>query len=237
MGALIALASIFGLLYVKHTASAAAGGGSTAGATGTARITGAPDPSFSYDTKAPMQADPIGNTHLSIADPVFNSSGEVVALPYRPSDVAYGGGISDLAGVEQDPNPYGSPGSGISAIEKLNAPHAGSPFGGGASGRVIPTPRIPLVSTFRRVVERPTISSRAGDTGTGKLPFVPRGTGGPSQRHPASPLRPTIEIRHTGIASTAAHLTGAANQPQKPTNVKAAPARRSFFSRPTRRSA
>ncbi len=231
MGALIAIASIFGLLFVKHAASATATAGSTAGATGSLRVTGAPDPSVSYDTKAPMQADPIGNTHLSIADPVFNSSGEVVALPYRPSDVAYGGGISDLAGVEQDPNPAGSTGSGISSIEKLNAPHGSAPIAGGASGRVIPQPRIPLVSTFRRVVERPQTQTFAGDTGSGKLPFVPRGTSGPASRHPASPLRPTIEIRHTGIASTAAHLTAAPNQPQKQTNVKAVPARRSFFSR------
>src|SRR5579859_1109289 len=231
MGVLVALASIFGLLYVNRTASASAAAGSTAGALGSTRITGSPDPSVSYDTKSPFQADPIGNTHLSIADPVFNTNGELVALPYRPSDVAYGGGITDLAGVEQDPNPAGGTGSGISAIEKLNSPGAGSPIAGGAGGRVVPESRLPLRSTFRRVEQLPVFVSRACDTGSGKLPFVPRGNTGPISRVPVSPLRPTIQIRHTGIASTAAHLTAAPNQPQKQTNVKAVPARRSFFSR------
>lgn len=232
MGALIAIASILGLLYVKHTAAAGATAGSTAGAFDNARITGAPDPSVSYDTKAPMQADPIGNTHLSISDPVFNGAGEVVGLPYRPSDPAYGGGISDLAGVEGDAYPSGGPGSGISAIEKLNAPHARSPIPGGAYGRNIPTPRIPLLPTFRRVVEKPTAPVRVGDTGSGKLPIVPPSHRGPAQRHPVAPLRPTIAVNHSGVSSTAAHLTNAANQPKpaaKPSRPPAA--RRPFFSR------
>src|SRR5438132_9464312 len=146
MGALLAISSIFGLLFVKHVAAAKAAGGSTAGASGSLSITGAPDPSVAYDTKAPSQASPIGNTHLSIGDPVFSAGGDIVALPYRPSDVEYGGGISDLAGVEQDPAPSGSIGSGISAIEKLNAPHARAPISGGVTGHAVPTPRLPLTA-------------------------------------------------------------------------------------------
>jgi hypothetical protein len=213
MGALLAISSIFGLLYVKHVAAAKAAGGSTAGAAGNLTTTGAPDPSVAYDTKAPSQGAPIGNTHLATGDLVFSASGEIVALPYRPSDVEYGGGISDLAGVEQDPAPSGSVGSGISAIEKLNAPHARAPIPGGATGHDIPTPRLPLIALWRRnPASRPALP-KTGDTGAGKLPFVPANIGGIPQRHPVNPLRPTFEIRHSGVATTAAHLGAAANHP------------------------
>jgi hypothetical protein len=217
MGALLALSSIFGLLYVKHVAAAKAAGGSTAGASGSLTITGAPDPSVAYDTKSPSQGSPIGNTHLSIADPVFSSGGDIVAMPYRPSDVEYGGGISQLAGVEQDPAPSGSVGSGISAIEKLNAPHAGPRINGGVTGRQFIPDFLPRIPLFQRVTANLTAAARTGDTGSGKLPFVPANVGGIAQRHPVSPLRPTIEIRHSGVATTAAHLGAAINQPTSQT--------------------
>lgn len=213
MGALLAISAIFGLLYVKHHAAAMAAGGSTAGATSSLSVTGAPDPTVAYDTKSPSQGSPIGNTHLSIADPVFSAGGDVVGLPYRPSDVEYGGGISDLAGVEQDPNPAGSPGSGISSIEKLNSPHARAPIHGGVGGSAVPTPRLPLVALWRRVPARPGPPPKTGDTSSGKLPMVPANVGGIAQRHPVSPLRPTIQISHTGVATTAAHLGAAVNHP------------------------
>jgi hypothetical protein len=199
MGAFIAIASIFGLLYVKHHAAALAAGGSTAGAAGTLSITGAPDSSVSYDTKAPAQADPIGNTHLGTADPVYSTNGEIIALPLRPSDVEYGGGITGLVGVDHDPNPAGSTGSGISAIEKLNAPGARAPIAGGASGAGMPTPRLPLFPTFRRFAGGAPVA-KAGDSGAGRVPVVTPG-GGPASRHPVSPLTPTNQIAHAPVSS------------------------------------
>lgn len=231
MGAFLAIASIFGLLYAKKYAAALAAGGSTAGPSSDLTVIGEPDPNEAYDTRAPFQGAPIGNTFLSSSDPVYNTAGEVVALPYRPADPAYGGGISDLAEVEQDPNPAGSPGSGISAIEKLNAPHARAPIFGGVGGFAIPTPRLPITALYRRVREKPVASPRAGDSGAGKLPFVPAAVQGLPNRHPQSPLRPTIAIRHPGIATTSQQLQSAPNQPAARGRVvhakSSAPARRS----------
>jgi hypothetical protein len=213
MGALLAISSILGLLFVKHVAVAKAAGGSTAGAAGNLSITGAPDPNMAYDTKAPSQGSPIGNTHLSIADPVYSAGGDIVGLPYRPSDVEYGGGISQLAGVEQDPAPSGSVGSGISAIEKLNAPHAGARINGGLTGRTFVADFLPRIPLFRRNPAKPGPSPRAGDSGAGKLAIVPSSIAGIPQRHPVAPLRPTFEIAHTGVASTALQLSAAGNLP------------------------
>jgi hypothetical protein len=196
MGALIAVGSILALLFVKHHTAAQAAAGSTAGASSGA-ITGAPDPSLSYDTKAPMQGDPIGNTHLSIADPVFSASGEVVALPYRPSDPAYGGGIGAFfQDFEADPNPAGSPGSGIGTIEQLNAPHAATSIPGGVGGNRMLFSRLPLTAIFRRVNLPPPMPVKAGDTGSGRLPVAPASASGPAARHPATPLRPSISVMH-----------------------------------------
>jgi hypothetical protein len=225
MGALIAIASILGLLYVKHTAAAAAAGGSTAGALTAANITGAPDPNSAFDTKAPSQGEPIGNTHLSIMDPVFSASGEVVGLPYRPSDPAYGGGISSLYDVESDPNPSGSPSSGVGSIEQVNAPHAPAGIRGGVTGNHIIYSRLPVRARYHGTAGRPP--AQAGDSGAGRLPIAP-GTTGPVARHPVDPLRPTIQLTHLGAASHgfqfATSPTTTANKPgvvvaQKPASA------------------
>lgn len=201
MGALIAIGSIFALLFVKKHSAANAAAGSTAGPGMSGAITGAPDPNYSYDTKAPMQADPIGNTHLSIADPVYNAGGEVVALPYRPSDPAYGGGIGAYFDDMIDyANPAGSPGSGISTIEKINTPAAAQPIAGGVGGNRVPARTLPIMSLFRRPnLPAPPIA-KAGDTGAGKLPVAPASASGPAARHPVSPLRPTISVAHAPVS-------------------------------------
>jgi hypothetical protein len=230
MGAVIAIASILGLLYVKHATAAAAAGGSTAGgALTSANITGAPDPNSAFDTKAPSQGEPIGNTHLSITDPVYSASGEIVGLPYRPSDPAYGGGIQSLADVETDPYSAGSPGSGVGAIEQINAPHARPGIHGGVTGSYVISSRLPVAPRWNRGTPRPP--ARAGDSGAGSLPIAPP-TRGPAARHPANPLRPTITLTHQGTASHgfqfASSATTTANKANAVVAVKpaAAPARK-----------
>ncbi len=214
MGAIIAIASILGLLYVKHAAAAAATAGSTAGELTAANITGAPDPNSAFDTKAPSQGEPIGNTHLSIMDPVYGASGEIVGLPYRPSDPAYGGGIQSLSDVDTDPYSAGSPGSGVGAIEQLNAPHARPGIRGGITGNHIISSRLPVHPRYGRGAGRPP--AQAGDSGAGSLPIAPH-TRGPAARHPANPLRPTITLTHTGAAAHgfqfASSATTTANKP------------------------
>ena len=229
MGAIIAIASILGLLYVKHTAAAATASGSTAGALTSANITGAPDPNSAFDTKAPSQGEPIGNTHLSIMDPVYGASGEIVGLPYRPSDPAYGGGISSLYEVEADPNPSGSPNSGVGSIEQVNAPHAPSGIRGGVTGSHVISSRLPVRPRYAGNAARPP--AQAGDSGAGRLPIAPHTTG-PASRHPVNPLRPTIELTHTGAAAHgfqfASATTSSANKPAAVVRKPAAkaPARR-----------
>ncbi|MHB8613959.1 MAG: hypothetical protein ACYDAL_16280 [Candidatus Dormibacteraceae bacterium] len=168
MGALIAIGSIFTLLWVKHHAlgtqavPAAQAGGTPV------KITGAPDPNTAYDPTAPAQADPIGNTHLSVLDPIFTPGGDIVALPYRPSDVAYGGGVQSAVGTSSDANPAGSTGSGISAIEVLNAPAAGR--GLSASGGS----RLPRISFHEQAMSQ-------------LMPVIQRVfSGGAAQRTPAA---------------------------------------------------
>lgn len=229
MGAVLAVGSIFLLLWIKAKSTVVSAVASTAGAVGNARITGPADPTVSYDTKAPAQGDPIGNTHLSIADPVYNASGEIVALPYRASDPAYGGGIPALVGLTSDPNPAGSVGSGISAIDKLNAPGASAPIPGGVNRNIILQPRIPTVPTFRAqpVSQIRVAGVRAGDSGSGGLPVAP--SSGVPNRAPVSPLRPTIAVEHTGAASIGMRLSAAPNQTPatpatKPSDAKSASA-------------
>lgn len=229
MGAIIAIASILGLLYVKHAAAAVAASGSTSGALTEANITGAPDPNSAFDTKAPSQGEPIGNTHLSIMDPVYGASGEIVGLPYRPSDPAYGGGISALYDVESDPNPSGSPNSGVGSIEQVNAPHAPASIRGGVTGRWAISSRLPARPRYAGRTARPP--AQAGDSGSGALPIAPH-TNGPATRHPVNPLRPTIQLTHTGAAAHgfqfASSTTASANKPAAVVRKPAAkaPARR-----------
>jgi len=214
MGALIAIASIFGLLYVKHAASATAAAGSTAGALTTANITGSPDPNSSFDVTAPSQGEPIGNTHLSTMDPVYSASGEVVGLPYRPSDPAYGGGIESLYDVESDPYSSGSPNSGVGSIEEINAPHAAAGIRGGVTGSHIISSRLPVRPRYTTHAVRPP--AQAGDSGSGKIPIAPNSRG-PASRHPVNPLKPTITLTHSGAATHgyqfANSATASANKP------------------------
>ncbi|HLZ52071.1 MAG TPA: hypothetical protein VKP61_15095 [Candidatus Acidoferrum sp.] len=175
MGAVIAIASIFGLLYAKHIATATASVPAQQ-VGGTAKITGSPDPSVAYDQNAPAQADAIGNTHLSMLDPVYTPGGDIVALPYRPSDLAYGGGVQSAVGTTSDANPAGSTGSGVSAIEALNAPHASAGLSRTAS-------RLPTTGFFSNLIRRGSFVASAGTpnrgTGSGSVLKITNGVSSP----------------------------------------------------------
>jgi hypothetical protein len=223
MGALIlSVGSILGLLALKHYSAQAAAAGSTAGATTTPPgITGAPDPNSPQDTKAPAQAEPIGNTFLSVADPVYDAAGQTVALPYRPSDPAYGGGIPAVVGVGNNPNPAGSPGSGISAIEAINAPQANRGIAGGAAGAhiiVSSLPHAPLYN-IQRLNNVRVANPKLGSSSTGLLlastPALVY-----LNRAPAKPLNPNSVTIHRPT-SVMGH---AVQQPAQPISKPGLPA-------------
>ena len=181
MGALIAIGSILTVLWAKHHATAtqavpATASGSPAGV----KVTGAPDPTVAYDPNAPAQADAIGNTHLSTLDPIFTPGGDIVALPYRPADLAYGGGVQSAIGTESDNPLAGSVGSGIGAIEQVNAPHA-------TTGLSTTPTKLPFTPLWARLLP---ISRSV------------RPSPGPTQRAtPKSPLKPTHAVVRPSMGS------------------------------------
>jgi hypothetical protein len=213
MGALIAIGSIFVILWAKHHATASAGVPASATGSGGARITGAADPLTAYDPNTPAQGDAIGNTHLSIMDPIFTPGGDIVSLPYRPSDLAYGGGVQAAVGTFGDANPSGSSG-GTSAIEILNAPHAQA----GLSRSVSRLPNVPWYSRGFSQLRLAMIASTPGPanrgTGSGAVLKATHAVPHPSLGTVAGSGAPALRAANRAIASAPTTPAAAGTPPQ-----------------------
>jgi hypothetical protein len=134
MEALIAVAVVFFLVWAKGHATS--GGDPTLTAAGSLTITASDAPVVHPND--PFAGGPIGNTFLSQSETVQHPDGSVIELPFRPSATYNGGGVA--ANYAELPiASAASVGSGIGAIEQINAPHvAVSAPAGGVSRTIVP---------------------------------------------------------------------------------------------------
>jgi hypothetical protein len=135
MEALIAVAVVFFLMWAKNHAVT---GDPTLTAAGSLTVTASQAPTA--DPYLSSAGGPIGNTFLSETETYQDLAGNEFQLPYRPSAAHNGGGIIANYDVSPDAS-VNSVGSGIGAIEKLNAPVAAhtSPAGGFTRGSIAPS--------------------------------------------------------------------------------------------------